>query len=341
MCGVTDLRAYLSSLDTETLAGLLHDQAERDPELRRSLELRAGTPEPAAENTKMGPVLDTVQRLLDSGTRADVAPLARRTVERISRDEGDGAELRRALGLYARACAARPPDPVELADWLAGVAFDGRAEIDLAEFAGPLGETGLAQLRSHVDRARPDRAKRPVAERLHEQLVEISGDVDGLVAILSTQLPRMEASLRIVRVLRAAGRTSEAITYAARALKQDPAAAELADDVLSLRRAEFDREPTPEHAEALIEALVAAGRQEEAAGLLAVHREHVESLIGGRTVEHYREAARALRRLRALYRTVGRPADFAPYLAELVGRHKRKVRLITEIRNARIALPTD
>ncbi|MFD4193806.1 MULTISPECIES: hypothetical protein [Amycolatopsis] len=341
MCGVTDLRAYLSSLDSETLAGLLHEQAERDPDLRRSLELRAAATEPQAEVAKIGPVLDTVQRLLDSGTRADVAPLARRTVERICRDEGDGAELRRALGLYARACAARPPDPVELADWLAGIAFDGRTEIDLAQFAVPLGETGLAQLRSHVDRAGRDRAKRPVAERLHEQLVEISGDVDGLVAILSRQLPSMEASLRIVRVLRAAGRTSEAITYAARALKQDPAATELADDVLGLRRAEFDREPTVANADALIEALVGAGREDEAAELLEVHRRHVEELIGGRTVEQYREAARALRRLRTLYRTVGRPADFAPYLAELVGRHKRKARLITEIRNARIALPKE
>ncbi|WP_167109630.1 hypothetical protein [Amycolatopsis viridis] len=334
MCGVTDLRAYLTSLDPETLAGLLHDQAERDPELRRSLTARAGVREP--EPSTVGPVLDTVQRLLDSGTRADVAPLARRTVERIRR-EGDGAELRRALGLYARACAARPPDPVELADWLGGIAMDGRAEIDLAEFAGPLGEAGLARLRSHVDKARPD----PVAERLHEQLVEVSGDVDGLVAILAKQLPRMEASLRIVRVLRAAGRTGEAIGYAARALKQDPAEAALADDVLGLRRAEFEAAPTPEHAEALIDALVAAGRRDEAAALLEVHRRRVAELIARRTVEHYREAARVLRRLRTLHRTVGRPADFAPYLADLVATHRRKARLLTEIRNARIALPKE
>ena len=338
---MTDLRAYLKSLDPETLAGLLHDQAERDPELRARLELRAGSPEPVAEASNIGPVLDTVQRLLDSGTRADVAPLARRTVERITRDEGDGAELRRALGLYARACVARPPDPVELADWLGAVAFDGRAELDLAEFAGALGEAGLAQLRSRVDKARRDPANRAVAERLHEQLVEISGDVDGLVAILSEQLPRMDASLRIVRVLRAAGRTSEAITYAARALQQDPAATELADDVLSLRRAEFAREPTVPNAEELIEALVAGGRPDDAAELLDVHRRHIEELIARRSVEHYREAARALRRLRGLYRRVGRPEEFAPYLAELVETHNRKVRLVAEIRNARIALPKD
>ncbi|MDQ0378022.1 tetratricopeptide (TPR) repeat protein [Amycolatopsis thermophila] len=337
---MTDLRAYLKSLDPETLAGLLYEQAERDPELRSRLEERAGTPGRDPEPSAVGPVLDTVQRLLDSGTRADVAPLARRTVERISRDEGDGPELRRALGLYARACAARPPDPVELADWLAGFAFDGPG-IELPDFAAALGETGLAHLRSHVDKARRDSATRAVAERLHEQLVEISGDVDGLVAILSRQLPRMEASLRIVRVLRAAGRTSEAITYAARALKQDPAATELADDVLGLQRAEFEREPTPERADELIGALAAAGRCDEAAELLEVHRRHVEELIGRKTVEHYREAARTLRRLRTLYRTVGRPSEFAPYLAELVATHRRKVRLITEIRNARIALPKE
>lgn len=335
---MTDLRGYLTSLDTETLAGLLLEQAERDPHLRSCLEQRAAAPEREPDAGKISAVLDTVQRLLDSGTRADVAPLARRTVERISRGGGESAELRRALGLYARACTARPPDPVELADWLAGYAFDGQG-IRLAEFAEPLGETGLAHLRSHVDRARRSPATRAVAERLHEQLVEVSGDVDGLVAILSRQLPSLEASLRIVRVLRAAGRTAEAIGYAAQALKHDPAATELADDVLSLQRAEFEREPTPERADELIGALVPAGRLDEAAELLDVHRRHVEELIGRRTVEHYREAARTLRKLRTLYRTVGRQAEFAPYLAELVAAHRRKARLLTEIRNARIALP--
>src|SRR4051812_33104940 len=95
------LRIFLGTLDAETLADLLHAQAERDPELRRALESRAcaqggavaeahrlldtvvtaGNYEYAA---KVGSVLDTLQRLLDAGSRADLAPLARRTVDDIS-----------------------------------------------------------------------------------------------------------------------------------------------------------------------------------------------------------------------------------------------------------------
>jgi len=86
---VKDLRAYLRSLDVETLADLLHEQAERDPELRTRLWLRAGEAvgdlaevgsildravpgavpgSPRAsfgEAAKIGAVLDTLQRLPD------------------------------------------------------------------------------------------------------------------------------------------------------------------------------------------------------------------------------------------------------------------------------------
>src|SRR4051794_326407 len=153
MWRVTDLRAYLRSLDAETLVELLHEQAERDPELQTRLKLRASEAggdlaqvrtlldsavpgrravsyrESFGEAAKIGAVLDTLQRLLDSGTQADVAPLARRAVDRITRalehmDDSSGAvglELQRAVGLYARACAAHPPKPERLADWILGI----------------------------------------------------------------------------------------------------------------------------------------------------------------------------------------------------------------------------
>ena len=86
----TDLRPYLRTLDRETLAELVHQQAERDPELRKSLEARAmAAPGDLAEAhrlldaavtggnfeyaTKVGSVLDTLQRLLDAGSRAALA----------------------------------------------------------------------------------------------------------------------------------------------------------------------------------------------------------------------------------------------------------------------------
>src|SRR5690606_17981514 len=57
-----------------------------------------------------------------------------------------------------------------------------------------------------------------VARALRLELAEITGDVDTVVSLLSEQLPRLDVSLRIVRVLRAAGRHAEAIAHAAKAL---------------------------------------------------------------------------------------------------------------------------
>ncbi|TVT62962.1 hypothetical protein FNH05_00195 [Amycolatopsis rhizosphaerae] len=417
MCGVTDLRAYLRSLDVKTLAELLTEQAERDPELRERLLRRAGEPggelaevrdlldgpataragasqEGFDEAAKIGAVLDTLQRLLDSGTRADLAPLARRAVDRITgaarRRENPsgpvGAELRRAVRLYARACAAHPPRPEELAQWIIDREFDGpgRPETDLAEFASALGEDGLGKIKSTVDEvlaeAGPDEARRRTAERLAEQLAEISGDVDALLEILSRRLPRQEVNLKIVRVLRAAGRTTEAVAYAARALNGDsrpvPAPAKTRPEA----PARVSAEPEPESpiallarrapedvaaADELVRALLADERPDEAweaaqryecspavrlelagrreaehpADAIAVYRTHIDSLIEQKGAGQYEQAARMLRRVRTLHRKAGTPGEFAEYLAELVAAHKRKVRLLDEIRRARIALP--
>jgi hypothetical protein len=442
---VTDLRVYLRSLDVETLADLLHEQAERDPDLRTRLRLRAGEaggdltevrnllargPSPAsfAESSKITAVLDTLQHLLDSGTRADVAPLARRTVDRIAEalehvDDASGAtgaELQRAIGLYARACAAHPPEPGQLAEWLLGVAFGGpgRPEIDLTDFAKALGESGLALVKSTVDKVLAEEEagwRRRIAERLNEQLAEISGDVDALSEILSGRMPRVDVSLKIVRVLRAAGRTSEAIAHAAQALARDTSGARAPvvdalartfeetgrhDDVLTLRRAEFERSPDRPSYLALRETATELGRwdtdrewalgvlreragndratadefarilheerlSEEAwqvaqrhdcslqvklelaearendhpADAIGVYQAHIEDLIRYKDADHYRHAAKRLRKLRTLYRNAGLAAEFGDYLACLVRTHRRKARLLTELRNARIALP--
>jgi hypothetical protein len=432
-----DLRPYLRTLDAETLVDLLHGHAERDPELRHSLELRAATQsgdvseahrlldtavtdENGEYTAKVGAVLDTLQRMLDAGSRADLAPLARRTVDDIGEvleQSGDHAgdladRLDRAVELYARACAARPPDPEKLADWIIEVEFDGpgRPVIDLAEFAGPLGEPGLRRIKSTVDdvlAASGPGHRRDVAERLREQLAEVLGDVDGLVAILSAKPPRRDVSLKIVRVLRAAGRHSEAIAHAARALTHDknghapePAPMPVPDDETARRRTDFDAKPDREtfaalreaatadgkwttqrraalarlrelaaegagHADELARVLLDDGRPDEAwracvrfgaspelklelaeqraaehpAETIPVFREHVEELIERKDPQAYREAARRLKLLRTLHKRAGTPDEFTAHLATLVETHRRKSRLITEIRSARIALP--
>ncbi|MEU7787108.1 hypothetical protein [Amycolatopsis sp. NPDC049159] len=426
----SDLRPYLRTLDAETLADLLHAQAERDPELRHSLELRAATQSGDVSEAhrlldtavtdgnveytaKVGAVLDTLQRMLDAGSRADLAPLARRTVDDISEvleQAGDhpgdlGERLDRAVELYARACAARPPDPEKLAGWIVEVEFDGPGwpVIDLADFATALGERGLKLIKSVVDdvlAANVPGHRRDVAERLREQLAEVRGDVDELVAILSAKPPRVDVSLKIVRVLRAAGRHSEAIAHAARALthdKQPPAPPEPEDET-SRRRKDFDARPDRETFAALREAAQAAGkwtaqrrdalatlreraaeggadelvrvllddgRPDEAwracvrfgaspelklelaelraaghpAETIPVFREHVDELIERKDPQAYQEAARRLKLLRGLHKRAETPEEFTAYLAALVETHRRKSRLITEIRTARIALP--
>ncbi len=426
----SDLRPYLRTLDAETLADLLHAQAERDPELRHSLELRAATQSGDVSEAhrlldtavtdgnveytaKVGAVLDTLQRMLDAGSRADLAPLARRTVDDISEvleQAGDhpgdlGERLDRAVELYARACAARPPDPEKLAGWIVEVEFDGPGwpVIDLADFATALGERGLKLIKSVVDdvlAADVPGHRRDVAERLREQLAEVRGDVDELVAILSAKPPRVDVSLKIVRVLRAAGRHSEAIAHAARALthdKQPPAPPEPEDET-SRRRKDFDARPDRETFAALREAAQAAGkwtaqrrdalatlreraaeggadelvrvllddgRPDEAwracvrfgaspelklelaelraaghpAETIPVFREHVDELIERKDPQAYQEAARRLKLLRGLHKRAETPEEFTSYLAALVETHRRKSRLITEIRTARIALP--
>ncbi|WP_374194433.1 hypothetical protein [Amycolatopsis sp. MtRt-6] len=424
----SDLRPYLRTLDAETLADLLHAQAERDPELRHSLELRAATQSGDVSEAhrlldtavtdgnveytaKIGAVLDTLQRMLDAGSRADLAPLARRTVDDISEvleQSGDHAgdladRLDRAVELYARACAARPPDPEKLADWILEVEFDGpgRPVIDLAEFATALGEPGLKRIKSTVDdilAANGPGHRRDVAERLREQLAEVLGDVDELVAILSAKPPRVDVSLKIVRVLRAAGRHSEAIAHAARALTHDKQPQP--EDETSRRRKDFDAKPGPEtyaalreaatkdgkwtvqrrealarlreraaegaeQADELVRVLLEDGRPDEAwragvrfgasaefklelaeqraaehpAETIPVFREHVDELIERKDPQAYQEAARRLKLLRTLHKRAETPGEFTAYLAALVENHRRKTRLITEIRAARIAIP--
>ncbi|MEQ0561454.1 hypothetical protein ABJI51_26375 [Amycolatopsis sp. NEAU-NG30] len=425
-----DLRLYLRTLDAETLADLLYAQAERDPELRHSLELRAATQSGdvseahrlldtavtggnAEYAAKVGAVLDTLQRMLDAGSRADLAPLARRTVDDISEvleQSGDytgdlGDRLDRAVELYARACAARPPDPEKLADWILEVEFDGpgRPSIDLADFAAALGEPGLQRIKSTVDdvlAASGPGHRRDVAERLREQLAEVLGDVDELVAILSAKPPRVDVSLKIVRVLRAAGRHSEAIAHAARALTHDKQPPPEPEDETSRRRKEFDAEPgretyaalreaaqadgkwtaqrraalarlrelaaeSPERGDELARVLLDDGRPDEAwracvrfgaspelklelaaqraaehpAETIPVFREHVEDLIERKDPQSYREAARRLKLLRSLHKQAGTPEEFTAFVGALAETHRRKTRLITEIRTARIAIP--
>ncbi|ATY15911.1 hypothetical protein CU254_40150 [Amycolatopsis sp. AA4] len=310
-------------------------------------------PDPVEYTAKIGAVLDTVRRLLDSGSRADLAPLARRAVDDIVgmlEQHGDLAgdlqvRLDQAVALYARACAARPPDPEQLADWVLEAAFSGRA-VAVADFAAALGDAGLARMKSIVDEiANEPGEKHEIAQRLREEIAEASGDVDGLVAILAAKPPRVDVSLKIVRVLRAAGRHSEAIAYAARVLTPQrtekpravkPPRAEKPPQAEKSRQAEKppkaekpQRKETPQQKEA-------PPKEEHS---IPEYRERIEQLIAQKEASAYQEAAQCLKKLRTLHKQAGTAEEFTGYVAELVNVHRRKTRLLAEIRSARIALP--
>jgi hypothetical protein len=183
---------------------------------------------------------DALRRLLDSGSKADLVPLARSTVNRLRQFAGQSGfspttrgELERALSLYARACALNPPDSTQLAQWIVDFAFENLPEqlnerwrlIDLSIFESSVGADGLDHIHGVVEAMleKPQgvsEAKRVIAQDLLEQLAEIRGDVDALVAILAAKPSRWETNLKIVRVLRGAGRHAEAIAYAAKTLSQ-------------------------------------------------------------------------------------------------------------------------
>lgn len=275
-----DLATYLQSLDKQDLVDLLLEQAQRDSTLYRQLMLRAGTtgaPQVTVLRRELESalrvrgfvdgdyaargkdILDTIQALVDADHAAEARPLARHAVERLASAIGavdDPAETipglcRRALKLYARACAKARPNPAKLAAWLfeLRVSWTTWPTFDIGDFLPPLGEAGLAEYKRLVDEAwssLPDDADPTVLRGMREQLAKTTGDVDAMVDVLSDDLPAPKAYRGIVELLRVAGRPAEAVRWAERGV------ADTRDVALT---------------ELLVESYLLAGRGEEAVEL--------------------------------------------------------------------------
>lgn len=285
-----DLGAYLRSLDQRELVDLLLAHAERDPALCRQLVLRAGAtgaPQVAVLRreldtalrvngfvdgdyaTRARDVLDTVRDLVESGHAAEARPLARHAVELLASAMGAvddpagtvNGMCRRAVRLYARACAAARPNPAKLAAWLfqLRLAWTTWPTIDVGDFAEPLGDTGMAAYRTLVDdawHALDDDADHTVLRTMREQLAKSSGDVDTLVDVLADGLPAPRAYREIVSALRQAGRLAEAIRWAEQGVAEtrDLSLTELliesyvdgerGDDAVELRKSALRQAPT-------------------------------------------------------------------------------------------------
>lgn len=286
-----DLGAYLRSLDQRELVDLLLAQAERDSALYRQLVLRAGATGAAPQvavlrqqldtalrvrgfvdrdyATRARDVLDTVDALVESGHAAEARPLARHAVELLASAMGAvddpagtvNGVCRRAVKLYARACAAARPNPAKLAAWLFQLRLGWTTwpTIDVTDFAEPLGDTGMAAYRTLMDEAweaLDDDADPTILRAMREQWARTAGDADALVAVLSDGLPAPRAYREIVTALRGAGRPADAIRWAERGVAQtrDVSLTELlvesymdaqrCDDAVELRKKALREAPT-------------------------------------------------------------------------------------------------
>jgi tetratricopeptide (TPR) repeat protein len=209
--------------------------------------------------------------MIEAGRAADVVPLARRAVERVTDgllhiDDSSGIigdDLRELTDLYARACAIAPPDAAKLAAWLVASRCDGPGWPDfaVADFAAALGEAGLAELARLVEerRASGEPGSWSVTwgvSSLRKELAALSGDVDAHVAVLAQEARSGRDYGEIVSVLRKAGRDRDAEEWVRRGL----AAEQLSPWADALR-------------EQLAELLTGSGREDEA---VAMYREAFE-----------------------------------------------------------------
>jgi hypothetical protein len=251
-------------------------------------------------------VAEACERLISSGHATQAAPVLRKAVDRMTRalmymDDSSGIvgdDLREMMNLYARACAAAPPKPAALANWLVTLSCDGPGwpRIMLRDFAGALGERGLAEVARLVEAraqaADPQSWTATFAVRdLREQLADVSGDVDRYVTVLSEHLDSAVQYERITRVLLDAGRRPEAIVWAQRGLADKPGwphterlrdtlvdlllADGRPDAAVQVRRTEFARHPTATAYRALAGTSTAVGTDNPELWALTILEERV------------------------------------------------------------------
>jgi hypothetical protein len=242
--------------------------------LRRRLDavLWARTPvDPAGSldyAAAAGKFLDTVAALIDDGHAAEARPLARRAVERIAESLVTMADTtgvvalasQRALTLYARACAAARPNGPKLAAWLFQLELNspGRPAVTLSEFAGALGEAGLAAYRSLVDEAWATRAAGDIHQALtllviRERLARFDGA--PVEAPPPEELPSPAAFLGVA----SANHTPWLAEFLVHAYLEGGRAS----DALELRRSQLTTQPTRDQYAKLRETALDLGRWAE------------------------------------------------------------------------------
>ena len=323
------LDSWLESLSKKELLAELSRLLDEDAELRRRFELRAASVNLDAVTVRHAVVelielprwgyiefdgahsyangvrkaAAAIDGLIQAGGAADAIGIAREAISLLAQayefiDDSSGLVADAAdelLAVHLDACAAAPPEPVSLGDYLAGMLLldDSVFAPDLGDLVGDyadlLGDRGAATVRERIAAAYAEHPRGWRARHLTESITKAAGDIDALIAIYAADLDdHGHNHLRIARELDEAGRGDEALGWAERGLREAAqpdahlvdyladryAAADRDDDVLSLRRARFHAERTLPHYQALPQAATKSGEwSTERATALAVLRE--------------------------------------------------------------------
>jgi uncharacterized Zn finger protein len=309
--GRAELESWLESLSKKELLAELLRLLDEDRDLRRRFEMRAasvnadaGAVRRAVEELIASPrqgyvdydgayefasgvreAGEAIDGLIEAGAAADATGIAREAINLVIdafeyADDSSGFIGQAAyelLAVHLRACEAAPPDPVSLARYLCYLLLqrgDYGITPDLADYAGLLGEKGIAAVREQVTAAYEQNPGNWQARSLLESIAKAEGDIDTVVAVYAANLDdRGWSHLRIAEELDEAGRGAEALDWAERGLREAArpdqrlvdylagryAAAGRDDDVLSLRRDRFLAERTLGNYQALREAATARG----------------------------------------------------------------------------------
>ena len=227
---------------------------------------------------------DAINELIEAGAAAQAIAVARDAIrwlrqafERVDDSDGDvGSAGYELLHVHLLACQASPPDPIELAAYLADLCLtDGHGLTPaFADYAELLGDAGWAALRNRIRYAYMASPNDYRARHLMESVIEAEGDLDALVALYAAHLDeRGWQHLRIALRLDEAGRADAALGWAERGVRDIPRpddrlveylagryrAAGRTGDLMDMRRTLFEAARTLANFRALRETAVESG----------------------------------------------------------------------------------
>ena len=295
--------SWLSSLTKDELLAELLEIVDDDPDLRRRLELRAAGQRTDVDGIRAAVLsllsvddyidydrareyanditraAEAVGELVEAGAGTQAIEVARdaigwlqESLGMVDDSSGDiGSAAYELLYAHLLACEAAPPDPVELAGYLAGLWLADQYGLVPAfnEYADLLGDAGATALRERVTTAYEADPDNSHVQHVLESVLEAANDVDALVALYAAHLDQSGwQHLRIAQTLDEADQADEALAWAERGARDCPrpnerlvaylaaryTATGRTGDVLELRRMHFAADRTLANYQALREA---------------------------------------------------------------------------------------